>query len=190
VAGVKPGNIPIDEIGPFIGALIDQRWPWKEHESSDEFTNGYLILAEKVGCDQSSIWKIVEGRNPGATFDLIDAILCALGRPDVLDYGIFSHLVDAVEFREKCKAPGCSRVFEEHMRGGVVKRHCSRRCCATTSNIRRGLGSGTTRMGRCHRGHKLSDDNVVSQNGRRACRTCKRAAQRKWKAKRRQEVAA
>lgn len=69
---MKPGNIPTQEVGPILGMLVNDRWP---------HGGGYEILAEKVGCDQSTIASIIDQRNPGVSFDFADSLFCALGRP-------------------------------------------------------------------------------------------------------------
>lgn len=71
---MKSSLIPIDEIGPVIGELIMERWPHGD---------GYEVLAEKVGCDPSTIYNVVLVERDSADFNLIDELLCALGRVDM-----------------------------------------------------------------------------------------------------------
>lgn len=182
---MNPGNVPTAVVAPVLAALIEDRWPSRLRPDAEEY--GITILAEKAGCHVDSIDTILRQKHPGAEFDLVDRLLCALGRPDMW----IGTLADVypTRFLSKCAAPGCARKFKEFQRGDNVKRYCSRRCASAASNVRRGLGSGNTRMGRCRQGHRLTPENSVSQNGRRTCRTCRLERQRRWAAEKRKDPA-
>jgi len=168
---LKPGNVPTAIIGPKLAMLIRDRWP---------HGGGIVVLAEKVGCDPSAIEAVIEQINSGVSFDLADKMFCALGRP-MEDVGL-GDIYWSVEFRETCASPVCNRTFSELHRGDKPKSYCSKKCSDMAYNIRNGRGSGTTAKNTCWKGHKLTPENSVRQNGRRICRTCKNERQRLWRA--------
>jgi hypothetical protein len=172
--GVKVGNVPTDRVGPIIAQLVAERWPKRQHPDGEEW--GLSILAEKIDCSEDAIDNIIRGGQPGAEFDLVDQIFCALGRPDILDTGVLSDVYWSVDLtRRRCAAPGCSRTFRERIpgRGGSKRVYCSSGC---KSNHHRWL-NGAVRGGikqkeRCRRGHLLTPENRY-KDGR--CKTCRSA---------------
>lgn len=94
--GVKAGNVPTDRVGPLIKELVEERWP--EWRRGFEEPGGLEILAEKIGCTPDAIDNIIRQAWPGAQFNLVDRIFCALGRPD-LWWGVLNDVYLAVDFR-------------------------------------------------------------------------------------------
>lgn len=184
---MRPGHLPTAVVGPVIEELVSERWP-------DE--DGYQILAEKVGCDDSTIRAVVAQHNPGVGFDLVDGILACLGRPDLWE-GRLADLYPET-FWVTCALPGCGKRFPEFQRG-KVKLYCSARCRSLGHEVRHGNANGMryTQKSRCRKGlHRLTPDNILIRKGRvdRECRACARerhrAYQRRWKAARRVASAA
>ena len=165
---MKRNLIPIVEIGPVIGELIAERWP---------YGGGQAILAEKIGCDESTIWQIANGEKPYGEFDLIDRILCALGRFDHW-YGRFEHIYPT-KFMETCLNPMCNRKFPERGGGARRRRYCGRKCRQLHHLIKQGKATGMKAAGRCHKGHRLTPDNIIRRpDGKRECRECSTANRR------------
>lgn len=161
MSGTKRNLVPIDEIGPVIRELVAERWP---------HTYGYDVLAEKIGCDESAIYSVARVENDMADFDLVDKILCALGRWDMW-HGRFAHIYPT-KFLEKCASPACNKMFPERKNGDRVKRYCSKRCLKLGQSIRRGKGTGLRARGYCNKGHKLTPENSIPSGGYRRCRIC------------------
>lgn len=163
---MRAGYVPTEEIGPVIGELVKERWP---------HTYGYDVLAEKVGCDPAAIWAIVarEGKRE-AQFDLVDKIMCALGRYDMW-FGRFRHIYYAVEFRETCASPLCGKQFRERVLGGACdgrRKFCSKKCQRLEEGMRRGIATGHRKNNCCNKGHKFTDENIIWSGGYRRCRIC------------------
>jgi len=177
---MKPGNVPTALIAPKLDMLIRDRWP---------HGNGPVILAEKVGCDESAIRLIIEQRHDGTAFDFADRLFCAVGRP-MEDVGL-GDVYWSVEFRETCALHSCGKTFPERSNGPTRKKYCSPRCATLGNAVRRGLATGDRLRGkgRCLKGHAMTPENTIlkERNGRteRQCRECKRASQREWMRKKR-----
>jgi hypothetical protein len=69
---VRAGHVPTARIAPVLRRLISDRWP---------HGGGLDVLAEKVGCNASTIEGILAQDYPGLSFYLADDLFCALGRP-------------------------------------------------------------------------------------------------------------
>lgn len=178
---MKQGSVPTHLVGPLISELIRDRWPQG---------GGIEVLAEKVGCDYSAIESIIAHTNPGAGFDFVDRIFCALGRPDIWRGKLISIYEDLI-FVQTCAVPSCDKTFPEK-KSGHVKRYCSARCATLAHGIRDGrcTGDRLRQKGYCLKGHKLTPENTrieKRKDGRsgRICKTCQRDYQRQWARKRR-----
>ena len=160
---IKPGNIPTASIAPTLAMLIRDRWP---------HGGGNVVLAEKVGCDGSAIESIIAQECPGASFDLVDALFCALGRP-MEDCGL-GDVYWSARFVETCASPVCGKTFPEKALGpSRRKKFCSKRCKDLEEKIRKGAATGVRRRNLCNRGHRLTPDNIwLKPNGGRQCKTC------------------
>ena len=170
---MKPGNVPTARIAPLLATFIAERWP---------DTDGFEILAEKVGCHQDAIRQIIYQRHEGCEFDLVDKLFCALGRVDVWQ-GALKDIYDSVSFVQTCSLPSCMKTFPERARNGCRQRYCSARCRVLHSNVRRGRGTGQRlrQKNRCLKGHLFTPENTITflsadkTRTIRRCRTCKRA---------------
>ena len=167
---MKPGSIPTETVAPKLAMLIRDRWP---------HGGGIDLLAEKVGCDVSTIEGVLAQDSPGVAFDLADKLFCSLGRP-MEDVGL-AEMYWSADFVETCSSPACNKTFAEKNNGSTIKRYCSKRCRDMAFNIAHGRGSGLTARGLCKKGHRMTPANSVLQNGRRTCRLCKQERQRKWR---------
>jgi len=171
--GVKRGNVPTDRVGPVIALLVRERWP---------HGGGYEVLAEKVGCDQSAIASIVLQDNAGTEFDLVDNLLCALGRWDMW-HGELADIYPT-KFLETCALPSCNRKFPERGGGQKRKQCCSRKCSNLLTQMKLGRRTGDrfVQRGYCLKGHKLTGDNlyISPKSGQRVCQECRREAKRAW----------
>lgn len=195
---MKPGNVPTDRVGPIIEQLARERWPH----------SGYGVLAEKVGCHESAIRLIVEQRSAGCEFNLVDNILCSLGRPDMW-WGVLSDIYYSLELSgdgkeylpdgfQRCERVACGRLFKPHRRapksGPHKPKFCSPKCndSAYRTRKRGGFKRGAYGPGMhirkmvCAQGHDLTDDNIAPRSdGKRVCLTCQRERQRLWVAAKR-----
>ena len=165
---MKPGSIPTHRVSPILEELILDRWP---------HGGGYDVLAEKVGCDQSSIESIVDQDSPGAEFDLVDKLFCALGRVDVWR-GQIADVYESTQLLERCEHPDCSVLFLPSPHGGPRKRHCSRAC--TTSHLRGNRRikhfKGEAGSSKCRNGHpRTPESTIFLKSGRIRCRVCNNA---------------
>lgn len=160
---MRAGHVPTSRIGPVVDELIRERWP---------HGGGYTILAEKVGCEQSTIEGLVEQVSPGMSFDLVDRILVGLGRWDMW-HGVLADIYPTT-FMETCANPVCARTFPERQIGPARrKKFCSKRCKDLEEKIRKGKATGVRRRGVCNRGHRLTPDNVwIKPHGARQCKQC------------------
>lgn len=180
---MKPGNVPTAVVGPVIEELVRERWPH----------SGYEVLAEKVGCHVDSIDAIVRQESPGAEFDLVDKILCALGRPDMW-IGALADIYPT-KFMETCALHSCNKKFPERFGGRTRKRYCSPRCSTLGNAVARGEATGKRlrQKGYCLKGHKMTPENTITKWRERdqayehQCRECKRTTQREWLRKKRAE---
>jgi hypothetical protein len=165
-AGIKPGNVPTARVGPILDALIRERWP---------YGGGHEILAEKVGCEQSTIATIIEQQWEGVEFDLADSLLCALGRWDIW-HGALEDIYPT-KFMETCALSSCGKRFPEFKRGHL-KRYCSKKCQLHAATARhRGIGENRFRArGYCWSGrHRIVGDNKATRkDGTSYCRACDR----------------
>ena len=181
---MKPGNVSTAIIGPKLAMLIRDRWP---------HGGGIVVLAEKVGCDPSAIEAVIEQINSGVSFDLADKMFCALGRP-MEDVGL-GDIYWSVGFRETCALHSCGKTFPERSNGRTRKRYCSSRCATLGNAVAQGRATGDRLRGKgkCLKGHAFTKENTIlkTRNGyvERQCRECKRATQREWARKRRQDAA-
>lgn len=177
---MKPGSVPTARIAPILGELIRERWP---------HGGGCGVLAEKVGCDASTVEGVVAQDYPGVPFDLADALLVGLGRWDIW-HGVLADIYPTT-FMERCAAPGCNKQFPEYHRGGKPKRTCSPRCKSRLESVKLGRvkSPGARVMGRCNRGHRLTPENtkISKDTGFRRCRTCARERDREHARLRRAE---
>jgi hypothetical protein len=169
---MRPGSVPTAAIAEKLDMLIRDRWP---------HGNGATVLAEKVGCDESTIRLVIEQRNPGVSFDFADALFCALGRP-MEDVGL-GDIYWNIGFVETCASPACQKTFPEYHRGGKPKRTCSEKCKTMVEAIKLGRvgdGAGMRVLGRCNRGHRLTPENtkISKGSGFRRCRQCARERDR------------
>ena len=171
--GIKSGSVPTAAVGPVIAQLVEERWPARRRPEGEEW--GYSILAEKVGCSWDTIGTIVRQSNEGVGFDLVDKLLCALGRPDLWT-GALEHIYPW-KFTETCAIPSCSRSFPEYHRG-TRRIYCSRRCMELGQGMKKGYCTGQRfrKRGYCLKGHKLTPENRVGPNN--GCRTCKKESDR------------
>lgn len=175
VRGVKDGNVPTARVAPIIAELIEERWP--ESRRGPDEAGGKEILAEKIGCAEDTIDSLVRQAYEGVSFDLADRIFCALGRPD-LWIGVLADIYPT-KFRETCANPMCNKKFPE--RGGGARRrlYCGRKCRQLHHLIKQGKATGMKAAGRCHKGHRLSPDNIIKRpDGKRECRECSIAGRR------------
>lgn len=192
-AGIKPGNVPTARVGPILDALIRERWP---------YGGGHEILAEKVGCEQSTIAQIIEQKWEGVEFDLADSLLCALGRWDIW-HGALEDIYPT-KFWSTCELPGCDRKFPEYQRGvgTPVKRFCSRSHTNQGWGVRSGKRPGHRyrQRNRCNKGHILTPENTIVRRRAdrdevmRNCKKCERAnsreRQKRYRARKRAARAA
>jgi hypothetical protein len=194
---VKPGSVPTTRIATILGTLIKDRWPYSSEDlfSVGDLAGGYAILASKVGCDPTTIERIVEQKNEGADFDLVDKLFCALGRPDVWR-GELLDVYEGMCLLERCAHPGCSVQFVPPSHGGRRKRYCSQSCA---DSARRGLRRIKHFRGRaqrehsakCRNGHPRTPESTIRlKSGRIRCRVCNNAtSNRLYHAKRRAALA-
>ena len=167
---MNPGNVPTAVVAPVLAALIEDRWPSRLRPDAEEY--GITILAEKAGCHVDSIDTILRQKHPGAEFDLVDRLLCALGRPDMWS-GVLAD-VYPMKFIEKCASPACRKRFpEKQVTEKRRKKFCSKKCQRLDEAIRRGLASGFRAQNRCNRGHRFTPETtVIRKSGTRQCRIC------------------
>ncbi|HET6914723.1 MAG TPA: hypothetical protein VFH56_01395 [Acidimicrobiales bacterium] len=188
------GQVPTARVAPIIALLIRERWPQG---------GGYEVLAEKVGCDWSAVRGIAEARSDGAEFNLVDQILCSLGRPDFW-WGELADIYYGCDLRGnpkgylpagyvRCERVGCGNVFKPHKRAPKTGPHkpkfCSPRCNDSTYRARKRGGFKRGAYGPdmrlramvCHQGHDMTPENtLVRKNGKRCCIACNRERQKKW----------
>lgn len=165
---MRAGSVPTARIGPIIERLVRERWP---------YGNGQEVLAEKIGCDESAIWNVVNQTNPGTSFDLADQLLCALGRWDMW-HGELADIYPT-KFIETCRNPMCNKKFPERGNGRRKRLYCGRKCRQLHHLIKQGKATGMKAAGRCHRGHRLTQDNILKRpDGKRECRECSTANRR------------
>lgn len=175
---MKPGSVPTDRIGPIVDELIQERWP---HGS------GIEVLAEKVGCDWKTIANVIEREHEGVDFDLADALLCALGRPDIWR-GRLADLYLEMPLLEQCQAPGCNIKFAigvDRLGRPKQQRYCSPQCNHAAYKIRSGrnqrrlVAAHRDQSKRCRNGHVRTPENTKTlYDGRRTCRVCFNASRR------------
>lgn len=186
VAVMRAGHVPLERIAPVVSRLIAERWPEG---------NGYSMLAEKIGCDESIVRRIADPPEDkdSVEFDVVDKILCALG-PGVFAWlGELRDIYESVKFMETCALPSCNRKFRERFNGRTRKIYCSSRCSSLGNAVARGDATGERlrQKGMCLKGHKMTEANTIikERNGsiERQCRTCKRSTQREWMRKKRSE---
>lgn len=174
-AGIKPGNVPTARVGPILDSLIRERWP---------YGGGHEILAEKVGCEQSTIATIIEQQWEGVEFDLADSLLCALGRWDIW-HGVLEDIYPT-KFWSTCSLPGCDRRFAESSRGRHgPKKYCCKAHAKLAYDVRHGNAVGLFRRkrGYCLKGHKIAGKNAKRiTNGTFQCRICDNERRRKRRA--------
>jgi hypothetical protein len=181
---VKAGNIPTAAIAEKLDMLIRDRWP---------HGNGLTILAEKLGCDESTIRIVLEQRHPGTSFDFVDRLFCALGRP-MEDVGL-GDVYWNVGFVETCALHSCGKTFPERFNGRTRKRYCSSRCSSLGNAVARGEATGDRLRlkGKCLKGHDMTPENTITKWRERdqkyeyQCRECKRTTQREWMRKKRRD---
>ena len=183
---MRAGYVSLERVAPVVLRLIEERWPEG---------NGYSVLAEKVGMDESAIRRIADPpeNKDSAEFDVVDKILCGLGCPFAW-YGELADIYQNVVFVETCALPSCNRKFREKFNGRTRKVYCSSRCATLAHAVRDGRATGERLRikGFCLKGHKMTPENTILKEraGRgteRQCRECKRITQRNWMRKKRQE---
>ena len=201
---MKPGSIPTARVAPIMHDLIRERWP---------HGGGIDVLSEKVGCDWGSIASIIDQKNEGTDFNLVDTLLCALGRPD-LWWGVLSDIYWLADIDgegrdylpqgyERCQRIGCGALFKPHHRApksGIHKpKFCSKACGSAThkQNKKGGFKRGAYGRGLhlksmvCAQGHDLTADNLCKRkDGKKVCKTCHRERQRIWAASKRAKLRA
>lgn len=179
---MKPGSVPTARVAPILETLIKDRWPYSSEDvlSCSDLAAGCTVLADKVGCDPTTIVKIVEEKYEGADFDLVDKLFCALGRPDVWR-GKLLDVYEVVDLaRRKCACPGCDRGFQPGIDTLGRPKHtiyCSTACKHAAWKIAH--GKHTKRMSAskrdtrhwCRNGH---DKRVVGLDKRGTCKQCLR----------------
>lgn len=192
------GQVPTARVAPIIALLIRERWPQG---------GGYEVLAEKVGCDEGAVRGIAEQRSDGAEFNLVDQILCSLGRPDFW-WGELADIYYNLDLKgnprgyvpkgyRRCERRGCGELFQPNPRAPKVGKKVQRFCCTTCAKIDSqhrlqgtkvvyGPGRRLQRMA-CKRGiHDFTPENTYTYpDGRIACRTCLREKNRKYAARKR-----
>lgn len=180
---MKAGSIPTSRVSQVISDLVTDRWP---------HGGGVEVLAEKVGCDWSAIDNIIKQEYEGVSFDLVDKILCGLGRVDLWQ-GELVDVYSSVWFVETCGLHSCGKTFPESLRSGKRKRFCSDLCRSLHHHTAAGKATGHRHVqrGRCFKGHKMTLENSiinVQPDGavKRQCRTCRKASLNAYKRNRRQ----
>jgi hypothetical protein len=183
---MKAGYVPTERVGPIISMLVRDRWP---------DGNGPTVLAEMAGCDEAFVRAVCTQLRESAEFDLVDRLLCALGRPDIW-WGELGDVYYELRFLHTCELPSCNKKFLERGAGHTRKRYCSSKCATLMHAVRdeRATGERRRQRGLCIRGHKLTAENTIvkerERDGRpyteRQCRECKRETQRNWMRKKRE----
>lgn len=190
---MKPGSVPTARVAPILRALIKDRWPYSREDvfSVSDLVGGYTVLADKVDCDPTTIERIVEQKNEGVDFDLVDRLFCALGRPDVWR-GELLDVYQEMEFVQRCALHSCSKTFPEKW-NARRKLYCSVNCRTLAAHVARGSRPGDRFLakGYCQSGrHKMTPENTrTHSDGSRYCRECDRekksARNARYNAKRR-----
>lgn len=180
VRPMKPGRVPTTRIAPILETLIKDRWPYSDEDAdSSGIPTGQAVLSGKVGCDTTTIAKIIAQENAGVDFDLADRLFCALGRPDVWR-GELLDLYEGMTILEKCRRDGCSVSYVPRMGGpSGFQRYCSRRCRQMANLKAVGKVKDATKRNlktSCRNGHKRTPENTANDG---ACRICDRAAQKR-----------
>lgn len=195
---MKPGNVPTTRVAPILESLINDRWPYSDDDvlAVGDLASSYAILADKAGCDPTTITKIIAQKYEGVDFDLADRLFCALGRPDVWR-GELLDVYEGMQILERCAHPDCSVCFAPPLHGGRRKRYCSQSCA---DSGRRGLRRIKHFRGRaqlkhsakCRNGHLRTPENTIHlQSGRIRCRVCNNAtSNRLYHAKRASQAVA
>lgn len=190
VGTVRPGNVPTARVGPIMAELIADRWPERQCPNGEEWR--ISILAEKIGCHYDSIDNITRQVHPGAGFDLVDRLFCALGRPDVW-WGILADIYPTT-FWETCALSSCGKRFPESRRSGKRKRFCSDNCRSLYWKTQTGEATGLrmVQRGKCFKGHKMTPENTLRNRQpdgsyKKQCRKCKLESMAAYKRKQRRE---
>lgn len=181
VRPMRPGNVPTARVGPILEKLIQDRWPYSEEDAeSSGIPTGQVVLAGKVGCDPTTIAKIIAQENAGADFDLVDRLFCALGRPDVWR-GELLDIYEGMRLLERCAHPDCSAQFLQPSHGCRRKRYCSQACADSGRRGYRRIKHFKGRAQRkhsakCRNGHQRTPENTITlKSGRIRCRICNNA---------------
>lgn len=184
---MRAGYVSLERVSSVISRLVAERWP--DH-------NGYLVLAEKVGCDETAIRHIAypPDHKASAEFDFVDTLLCALGPGARIWHGELADVYEQVTFVETCSLPSCGKKFSESTRSGKPKRFCSDNCRSLFHKTAAGVATGARNVqrGKCFKGHKMTPENTITTKQRdgsekRQCRVCRLESLREYKKKRRRE---
>lgn len=180
---MKPGSVPTSRVGPILDRLIKKRWPYSEEDveaSQGELSSGQVILAEKVGCDPTSIANIVAQKHETVDFDLADRLFCALGYPGVWR-GELLDVYEDLGLLERCAHPNCSVQFTPPSHGGRRKRYCSQSCANSgrrgNRRIKHFKGKAQKAHSiKCRNGHLRTPESTITlKSGRIRCRICNNA---------------
>ena len=90
-------------------------------------------LARKVGIEEDTLWRHMDGQRQFISFNTADRILCALGVPMLWHADPLKDVYQNIQFEEKeCARPGCSRPVVPGKftpkTGPKAKRFCSSDC--------------------------------------------------------------
>lgn len=192
---MNPGYVPTDVVGPIVAELVRERWPHGD---------GIDVLAEKVGCSYDAIDGIIRQQNKSCEFGLADALLCALGRPDLwrgpladiylgLSFATDRSVRMVPKGHQRCARDGCSTTFPTVRKRGYSRRvYCSDRCTQIASRVRVGKQRRASQGRRfvCRNGHERTPESVeILKNGTRRCRICQRERTRECRARKRAQTA-
>lgn len=176
---MKPGSVPTARVAPILEALINDRWPYSDDDvlAVGDLASGYAILADKAGCDPTTITKIIAQKHEGVNFDLADRLFCALGRPDVWR-GELLDVYEEMVFVQRCALHSCSKTFPEKW-SARRKIYCSVNCKVLAAHVVSGARPGNRFIakGYCRSGrHRMTPENAVPHRDGRGhfCRECDR----------------
>lgn len=165
---------------------------------------GHKGLAERAGCDEAVIRRIIDGITKRVEFPTADRIVCALGDPCVWyhDYGdlYWKHPLPEVKKGEsRCAHKGCMNpVPPKTHNGGRPRRFCSKNCQMREwerlhprtdrphkSGEQRSIAS--RRYSKCPQGHDRSPENTGHYKTKKGtvtiyCRVCQREKARERRA--------